>query len=225
MLHAPPTDDFSLIIGDCLHNLRAALDNLAYDLAVAHTGKEPLPSKFASRSEFPIFTDKNLPKFFDVLGGVAPSAQAEIEGLQPYHRGEKLRHDFLWQLNKLSNIDKHRLPHPTVVATAAFGYIAPMGVEVEPIFSAVKGRAPIARYTAVDETGAEVDMHLTPTFSIGFGQTAPPQLRGVVVPERLRYIHGYITRKVLPPLAPYLTGHPSAPPSEYCRRGDNSPGN
>ena len=29
----PPPDEFRLIIGDCLHNLRSALDSLVYELA------------------------------------------------------------------------------------------------------------------------------------------------------------------------------------------------
>ncbi len=207
VLEAPPTDDLSLIIGDCLHNFRAALDNLAYELAIAHKG-EPLASKIAAKSEFPIFASKNPDKLDELLGGIHPCAKAEIERLQPYNRGQKCTNDPLWQLNKLSNIDKHRLPHPALFATlSSFGFVAPMGVavdEIEPIFGAVEDRALIARYPAVDDTGAEVDMQFTPTFSIGFGQTAPKQLRGMPIPERLKYIHYYIVRKVLPQLTPYL---------------------
>src|SRR5438067_1095092 len=33
----PPTDPFGLLIGDTLHNLRSALDTLAFALAAAHT--------------------------------------------------------------------------------------------------------------------------------------------------------------------------------------------
>ena len=33
----PPTDPLGLLIGDVLHNMRSALDTLAYTLAVAHT--------------------------------------------------------------------------------------------------------------------------------------------------------------------------------------------
>ena len=207
VVDAPPADHLSLIVGDCLHGLRATLDNLAFDLATAHSGKR-LSSKFAEKSMFPIFATKDMRKFQDALGGVAPAAQAKIEGLQPYHRGQWFRNDPLWQLNKLSNIDKHRLPHTTGFATASFGYAVPMGVvtdEIEPIFGAIEDRAPIARYPATDETGVEVNMQFTPTFSIGFGETSPQQIRGLPVPRRLREIHHYITWRVLPPLVPHFT--------------------
>jgi hypothetical protein len=47
----PPTDPISLLIGDALHNMRSALDALAYALAVAFT--QPLPEEVADSSEFP----------------------------------------------------------------------------------------------------------------------------------------------------------------------------
>src|SRR5215213_6698142 len=46
--------EFRLIIGDCLHNLRSALDNLVYDLVIAYHG-DPPPPQFVEYSEFPIF--------------------------------------------------------------------------------------------------------------------------------------------------------------------------
>ena len=36
ILKPPPAAKLSLIIGDCLHNLRSALDNLAFELAIAY---------------------------------------------------------------------------------------------------------------------------------------------------------------------------------------------
>ncbi len=205
----PVPTEFRLIVGDCLHNLRSALDNLAIDLAISYKG-EPLPSNIESDSGFPIFVEENPSKLNKMLGGVNPCAKTVIEGLQPYRRGQKFRNDPLWQLNKLSNIDKHRLPHPTLFATAGFGFVVPMGVavdEIEPIFGPVKDRAPIARHPAVDDTGAEVNMQFTPTLSIAFGQTAPKQLRGLPVPDRLSHIHRHIVRKVLSPLGEFLTPH------------------
>jgi hypothetical protein len=40
----PPPVALRLLIGDCLHNLRSALDNLAYELAVEHQ-RGPLPDR------------------------------------------------------------------------------------------------------------------------------------------------------------------------------------
>jgi hypothetical protein len=35
---APPDPDLGLIIGDCVHNLRACLDHLAFQLAILSKG-------------------------------------------------------------------------------------------------------------------------------------------------------------------------------------------
>jgi hypothetical protein len=39
----PVPAELRLIIGDCLHNLRSALDNLVYDLVIARHGDPPPP--------------------------------------------------------------------------------------------------------------------------------------------------------------------------------------
>ncbi len=202
-----PPPHLSLIIGDCLHNLRAALDNLAFELAIAHKG-EPLSSTIAGNSEFPIFASENLKKFDEMLGGVHPSAKAEIEGLQPYNRGHKFRNDPLWKLNKLSILDKHRLPHVVLFALASISYFVPDSIgieEIEPINFTVEDRAPIAQYPAFDSTGAEVEVQFTSAFDIAFSLSSPKQLRGVKVAETLTRIHDHITGKVVPALTPYLT--------------------
>src|SRR5687767_14839123 len=38
-----PPAEFGILIGDCLHNLRSALDSLAYDLARTYQGGSLLP--------------------------------------------------------------------------------------------------------------------------------------------------------------------------------------
>src|SRR5215217_7431133 len=53
VLKAPPFTQLSLVIGDCLHNLRSALDNLAFELALAHKG-EQLSKTMEGDSGFPI---------------------------------------------------------------------------------------------------------------------------------------------------------------------------
>jgi hypothetical protein len=44
----------------------------------------------------------------DKIRSITPKAQAIIEGLQPYHRGDNI---LLWHLHQLSIIDKHRHLH------------------------------------------------------------------------------------------------------------------
>ena len=45
----PVPGELAAMTGDALHNLRSALDNLAYELALAHTG-ESLPARIAADS-------------------------------------------------------------------------------------------------------------------------------------------------------------------------------
>ncbi len=95
ILDTPPIE-FGIIIGDCLHNLRSALDNLVYELIVACHG-DPPPPRFVERSEFPIFGPKvmNSSACQKRIGGIAPAAQAIIKELQPYKRGKKYASDHL----------------------------------------------------------------------------------------------------------------------------------
>jgi hypothetical protein len=208
VLDQPPAH-LSLIIGDCIHNLRAALDNLALELAAAHMGAR-LTKSIAEDSGFPIFatnradTPKELHKR---LRGVDPRAKAIIEGLQPYERKNKFRGDYLWQLHWLDIEDKHRLPHIVLFAQSGSSLFVPdnlSGDDIQFFWDPIENRAPIARYPAFDKTGAEVDVHITPRLSVAFGQRVPQEFRTMPVPLRLAAIHDHIVRKVLEPLRPFL---------------------
>jgi len=109
----PPTD-LSAVIGDCLFNLRSALDNLVCGLI--HTQNRQ--HSCAGRS-FPIYT--NAEKYAKVrnneMGGVPEAARKVIDALQPHQRpsgSEAL--DPLHILNVLCNRDKHR----SILLTTAY---------------------------------------------------------------------------------------------------------
>ena len=104
------------ILGDCLFNLRSCLDHLALALAKAFTPS--LADDDITNSEFPIF-DKSSGfqnQKGRKIGRIAPPAQAVIESLQPYHRGNAYATHPLWQIHSLNRIDKHR----TLLICAAF---------------------------------------------------------------------------------------------------------
>lgn len=87
--------------GDIVHNLRSALDHLAYQLVIVGTGKEP-----SRRVEFPIakdFATYEAEKARKV-DGMRPQAIEAIDRLKPYKGGN----DSLWRIHELDNIDKHR---------------------------------------------------------------------------------------------------------------------
>jgi hypothetical protein len=100
-----PPIRLSAVIGDCIFNMRSALDNLVCglartrqsDCACAHL-KFPICSK-------PELWEKN---WRENLKGVPADAQSAIKELQPCFRSSAGQNDPLLALNKLSNTDKHR---------------------------------------------------------------------------------------------------------------------
>jgi hypothetical protein len=225
-----PSAELSLLIGDCLHNMRSALDNLVYDLAIAHRGS-PLSKSIARDSQFPIFKDcgKFISKGMDQIRGIHPDAKTLFKDLQPYQRGDKFAYHRLWMLRELSNADKHRLLHPTLLQPAAMGYF-PDEVDVSDItwtLGPVENGAEIARYPFSGEPGAEVDVKAHFTFRVGFRQGSPlpilPDdiLNTMDVASVLRWIYVNITKTFLPPLVPYLTRIPVVRVSQrYCLLSD-----
>lgn len=90
--------------GDVVHNLRSALDHLAYQLAVVGTPTVE-PSR---RIEFPIAKDAATYESEKArkVEGIRPEAVKVIDALQPYKGG--CHGDALWRIHELDNIDKHR---------------------------------------------------------------------------------------------------------------------
>jgi hypothetical protein len=87
--------------GDIVHNLRSALDHLAYQLVVVGSGKEP-----SRRVEFPIAKDVVTYEAEKArkVEGMRPVAIKAIDSVKPYKGGN----DPLWRIHELDNIDKHR---------------------------------------------------------------------------------------------------------------------
>jgi hypothetical protein len=99
-----PPREFGLIVGDAVHNMRAALDYLVYALA-------PPEVRRKRRTQFPIFADQSD---FDerspsMLEGLMPDELELIERVQPFMAAEVPSEDPLAVLNRLANRDKHHL--------------------------------------------------------------------------------------------------------------------
>jgi len=118
----PPLFELSDALGDALHNLRATLDHLIWEMGTRHKPiPVPLPEDHVFRKlQFPIFLDpdKFAPKKAsgaptkgggarDMLRGLEPGQVTRIDALQPYGDPDAA----LWLLADLNNIDKHRHPH------------------------------------------------------------------------------------------------------------------
>jgi len=103
-----PADKWSLIAGDCIHNLRCALDHLVYALAVKNSGTNP--PQDANRLQFPIASSlEQFEKQRDRIKGLSDKAQTFIEQRQPYNVRTKKMPPQLAILSGLDNADKHRL--------------------------------------------------------------------------------------------------------------------
>ena len=95
------------VIGDCLHNAASALDHLAYQLAILHTGT--LPPDVARDTHFPIYgTPREFWDNLQKLRGIGPDQVAPLERLQPYYGRHGADNDSLMILKRLSIFGKRR---------------------------------------------------------------------------------------------------------------------
>lgn len=120
----PPFDEWGLNIGECVHNLRSALDNLAFALARLNCDPPVNPTKIY----FPIYQNlgdfnKNASRKIDQLSNDAIEI---IKNIQPFNRDNpdvegSPEEDPLVLLQWLSNTDKHQVPSVILVAPKEFG--------------------------------------------------------------------------------------------------------
>jgi hypothetical protein len=118
----PP--EWHVRIGECVHDMRSALDHLAYGLNIIGSRQDPPPNH--GQSAFPIYSDRITFRRGSSRGRKAEplirffpwGARTAVESLQPY-RGRKrdpITNQRLADLTELANIDKHRRFPITAVA-------------------------------------------------------------------------------------------------------------
>lgn len=109
-----PPAGWSLIIGDAVQNMRAALDHAAWTLMVRGKGEE-----FATKHRTSVyFPTTRTPEAFasHFVPTHLPDLKSVLEELQPYRREPAHpERDGLWVLNQLSIADKHRTLHVVVL--------------------------------------------------------------------------------------------------------------
>lgn len=188
----PPTR-LSAMIGDCLNNLRSALDHVAWQLVLINN---EIPDR---RTEFPIFKDEapygsQSPQ---KIRGIAPEHQAIIEGLQPY-RADDPTGEPLWVLHDLAAIDKHQVLHlvgGTIQGTSSS--LLTHGATIETVSAATDGPfedgAVVHRFT-IDPPDAKVDMHFGMGFAIHFDPGGPA--RGAQVVRTLGVLGEAVTETI-----------------------------
>ncbi len=98
----------STVIGDAIHNLRAAFDLMACEIVALNGGG-------TTKAQFPVLsTSKEFAaKHQGHIRGASEEAIGVIESLQPYHGG---RNQAIWTLHQLDIRDKHRMIIPVGAA-------------------------------------------------------------------------------------------------------------
>lgn len=108
----------SVLLGDCVHNMRSALDNLICGLARTvdpYCGCKGMAFPFReNQADWDANVQRNL-------AGVPQEACKIIEELQPWRDTSSTPNPLL-MLNKLSNIDKHRHCHFTLAYNRNAGF-------------------------------------------------------------------------------------------------------
>ncbi len=136
------SSDLGLRLGDCIHNFRATLDNLAFTIA-SENNPGGLSSAERRAVSFPI-TDQRAAfrqaSTRDAIAKMPRRAQACIQRLQPFKYGTEAQTHPLFILRQLSNLDKHRsIPvvrwtarHPLVSPEIPSARVTPLAEELVP---------------------------------------------------------------------------------------------
>ena len=175
LLPRPPGPEFGLIVGEAVHNLRSALDHVAWQLA----NLDGVPAD-PNGVQFPMLTSE--PKDFYQhrnVNGMREEHKAVLESLQPYKTSEAN----VWPvLAWLSNTDKHRTLHTTAsvvsqlvphalqphkgseIAKAEFGYTG-----------LLEGETEIGRLLVYPKNPElQVHMQINPAIGVVFGERDSP---------------------------------------------------
>lgn len=197
---------FGILVGECLQNMRSALDHLVWQLAILSGKKTP-----NGQTAFPVCDTID---FFRSkrqrvkVADLAKEYRAAIEALQPFQVGGAARDHWLWYLNELARIDRHRVLH--VIGGLPDGPIFsthPVDKSVDPIpyqlgqlgqtvtmtlqYSATtfEDGAEVVNW-AFDPPRPDVEMKGEFAFAVALGEGAGPPMRPVadVLDNILRHI-------------------------------------
>lgn len=196
---APP-EDWPLLAGEAIQNLRASLDHIVY---AASGGKD--------WTQFPIFTDpgKFKEKAPGMLQGVSALVRTTIENAQPYRTyAPDPAQAMLEQLRVLSNLDKHRTLATIASAVQHEGVGTPTGVTItwqrygtnRPLGS---GETHVSTFTASSDADVG-ELHVEPMFAYEVRIEARP----------LNFLRGFV-HDIYPILVECETGKPLSPFAQY----------
>ncbi|MGO4598502.1 hypothetical protein [Terrabacter sp. 2RAF25] len=118
----PLPEELTLILGEFLYQLRAALDNCLYAVAVIVSGSNPPPG--ASALQWPICdTAEAFSKQRSRLKHLPERLVACLEAIQPY-QADLPAWNSLRLLNDLARVDRHRALHLVTMVTVESTVVA-----------------------------------------------------------------------------------------------------
>jgi hypothetical protein len=172
-----PQVRLALIIGDCVHNLRSALDYIAWRLA----GRN-----FADRSTlFPIYKTQigfdTMVKRRHLDNLFHPSALDAIRDVQPYKRPQREPNQ-LWFLQELDARDKHKLLTMTQAQSFGGSIGAPGSEHIRVAYGAQNDGAILAAIRfPVGTQKSEVKVNFKPLLDVAFERGILEQDTGLPV--------------------------------------------
>jgi hypothetical protein len=184
--------DFGVIVGDCLQNMRSALDHLVWQLAIRSGKRTETPAR---QTAFPVCDTRDAFRAKGTKNKVADLTaedRARIESLQPFQAGVNARNHWLWHLNELSRIDRHQVLHPVGAiqdtidirvgkrdehgnfVVIPLGQLQPdMGMNV--LYAPFEDGAEIVRFTLnLSNPDPEMEMDCEFSFVVTFGEGVTP---------------------------------------------------
>lgn len=203
----PPVGQWALMLGDCVHAYRSALDHLVWALAVDEQSRhwnEP-----RRQTEFPVFVDaadyarKAQQKVSDISG----NARTVIERLQPYN-GTYVPNEGhpLWVVHELDRLDKHRNLNVVALSTQSARLSVDWhhsdiemrgGIDSPLSYQALKDGAYLAGLDfVVTGPDPQVDMEVEVTIDVALGEEGTWQ--GWALIPTLRSIRNHIVTEVEP---------------------------
>jgi hypothetical protein len=186
-----PTLRWGVIIGDVIHNLRSALDHLAWELAHwgGRTPSDPEGVKFPIADTLATFGSGAAARATKQMD---PAHVAKVESLQPYHAQsgpDRYTGTYIHPLafvRDLSNADKHRLPTPILAVSQRFDFAIgapPLNLSAflgEGMLNTLEVGTSIMRLIArPEDKDVQAEGHMTPGILL-------PESRGLDHLERAR---------------------------------------
>jgi hypothetical protein len=193
--HEPP-EAWSVVIGDIVHNLRAALDYLAWELVIAGGGTPGTGTHFPVRYRPERTSGEHMNAIAAQVQGASADAVTLVDRIQPYHSSDPEGHP-LRLLHALDIRDKHQL---LLVVGAALtqggvgvgdGYIEEMTIGSEHIEIPLKDGAELLTLSG----GSHVNMEAQYAFDVAFEKDGPGKGQSVIptLNQLVGFVDGALT--------------------------------